>query len=97
MLVLALVSPFAALGFLFVMQGFERWVLGAGPDAVPPDAIAVAGMAEDDLPDRTRSILYGDGIAQPRLSAIAAPADLFGRRAQQNTAAKYSNHRRDAA
>jgi hypothetical protein len=78
MLVLALVSPFAALGFLVVMQGFEGWVLGSSPDVVPPDAIAVAGMAEDDL-------------------EVAAPADLFGRRAQQNAGAKYGNHRRDAA
>ena len=78
MLVLALVSPFAALGFLFVMQGFEGWVLGASPDIVPPDAIAVAGIAEDDL-------------------AVAAPADLLGRRAKQNAAARYGNHRRDAA
>jgi hypothetical protein len=78
MLVLALVSPFAALGFLFVMQGFEGWVLGASPDVVPPDPIAVAGMAEDGL-------------------EVAAPADLFGRRAQQDAAAIYGNHRRDAA
>ena len=97
MLVLALVSPFAALGFLFVMQGFERWVLGPPPDVVPPDATPVAGMAQDDLADRTRSIPYGEGIAQPRLSAVAAQADLFGRRAQQNAAATYGNHRRDAA
>ena len=96
MLVLALVSAFAALGFLFVMQGFERWVLGAPTGVVPPYAIPVAGMAQDDL-DRTRSIPYGEGIAQPRLSAVAAQADLFGRRAQQNTAAKHGNHRRDAA
>jgi hypothetical protein len=78
MLVLALVSPFAALGFLVVMQGFEGWVLGASPDVVPPDAIAVAGMAEDDV-------------------EVAAPADPFGRRAQQIGPAKYGNHRRDAA
>jgi hypothetical protein len=96
MLVLALVSPFAALGFLFVMQGFERWVLGPPPDVVPPYAILVAGIAQDDL-DRTRSIPYGGGIAQPRLSAVAAQADLFGRRAQKDAAATYGNHRRDAA
>lgn len=97
MLVLALVSPFAALGFLFVMQGFECWVLGAPPDVVPPDAILVSGTAQADLADRTRSILYGEGIAQPRLSAVAAQADLSGRRAQKNAAATYGNHRRDAA
>jgi hypothetical protein len=95
-LVLALVSPFAALGFLFVMQGFERWLLGAPPDVFPPDAIAVAGMAEDDLADRM-TIRRGVGLAKPRLSAVAAQADLFGRPAQQSTGAKDSDHRRDAA
>jgi hypothetical protein len=33
-LVLALVSPFIVLGFLFLMQGFERWMLGAEPVTV---------------------------------------------------------------
>jgi hypothetical protein len=95
-LVLALVSPFAALGFLFVMQGFERWLLGAPPAGPSPDAIAVAGMAEDDLADRM-TIRHGGGIAQPRLSAVAVQADLVGRRVQQNAAATDSDHRRDAA
>ena len=97
MRVLALVSPFAALGLLIVMQGFEGWVLGGSPDAVPPDAIGVAGMTEDDLADRKRPILSGDGIGRPRLSAVVAPADLFGRRAHQTTAARYRDHQRDAA
>jgi hypothetical protein len=30
-LVLALLSPSLMLGFLFVMDGFERWMLGAEP------------------------------------------------------------------
>src|SRR5471030_143776 len=97
MLVLALASPFAALGFLFVMQGFEGWVLGAPSDVVPPDAIGVGGMAEDDLAARTRSLLGEDRSTQPGLSAVAARADLFGGPGRQNTAAKYSNHGRHAA
>jgi hypothetical protein len=34
MLLLALVSPIIVLGFLFLMQGFERWMLGAEPVTV---------------------------------------------------------------
>jgi hypothetical protein len=33
-LLLALVSPIIVLGFLFLMQGFERWMLGAEPVTV---------------------------------------------------------------
>jgi hypothetical protein len=96
MLVLALVSPFAALGFLVVMQGFECWLLGAPPDVLRPDAIGVAGIAEDDLADQT-TILHGGGIAQPRLSAVAAQADPLGPQPQQIAVAKDSNHWLDAA
>lgn len=97
MLALALVSPFAALGLLFVMQGVEGLLLGVSPDVVPTDVIAVTGMAEDDLADRTRPSLAGAGIVQPRLSAGAAQADLLGRRVQQVAAAKHNDHWRDAA
>jgi hypothetical protein len=67
-LVLALVSPFAALGFLFVMHGIAGRPLGAPPAVFSPDAIAVAGIAEDDVADRMTS--RRAGIAQPRLSAV---------------------------
>jgi hypothetical protein len=97
MLVLALVSPFAALGLLFVMQGFEGWLLDVAPDAFSPDATAVAGIAEKDLAAET-TILHGGGIAQPRLPAVAAQADPLGPRAQQIAAATYSSsHWVDAA
>lgn len=36
MLVLALLSPLLMLGFLFVMDGFERWMLGAEPKGPLP-------------------------------------------------------------
>ncbi len=34
MLLIALVSPIIVLGFLLLMQGFERWMLGAEPVTV---------------------------------------------------------------
>jgi hypothetical protein len=95
MLVLALVCPFAALGFLLVMQGFERWMLGAPPAMLNSDAIA--GMTEDDSTDRTPSIRHPDRVGQPRLSAVASQADFFVRVGQQNAAPKYSHHGRHAA
>jgi hypothetical protein len=94
MLVLALVCPFAALGFLLVMQRFERWMLGAPPDMLNSDAIA--GMS-DESTDRTRSVRNPDGIGRPPLSAVAAQADFFRRVGQQNATAKYSDHGRHAA
>ena len=30
-MLLALLSPFIVFGFLFLMQGFERWMLGTEP------------------------------------------------------------------
>lgn len=33
-MLLALVSPFIVFGFLFLMQGFERWMLGTEPVTV---------------------------------------------------------------
>jgi hypothetical protein len=95
-LVLALVSPFAALGFLCAMQGIENWLLGAPPDALPQDAIAVARISENDLADQT-TIRHGAVIEQPKLSAVAAQPDPLGPRAQQISTASYSNDWLDAA
>ena len=40
MVVFALVSPVLMLGFLFVMQGIEQWLIDDPPDALPREAIA---------------------------------------------------------
>jgi hypothetical protein len=48
-------SARSRLGFLFVMHGIARLPLGAPPAVLSPDAIAVAGIAEDDLADQMTS------------------------------------------
>ncbi len=78
------------------MQGIETWLLDAPPDALPQDAIAMAGISENDLADQA-TILHGAVIAQPKLSAVAAQADPLGLRAQQIAVAKHSDYWLDAA
>jgi len=43
MLVLALVSPFLGLAFLFLMHSFEQWLLGAPSDVPLPVGLDAAG------------------------------------------------------
>ena len=40
MVVFALVSPVLMLGFLFVMQGIEQWLIDDPPDALPREPIS---------------------------------------------------------
>lgn len=74
MLLLALMSPFLVLGFLFVMQGFERGTLGAEPLTVPARAIP-AHADRDASSNRPR-----DGAIAPAWQRAAQhpSTDPFG-------------------